>query len=71
MAVPSVIGADSVRAHGHAMMRTAVATLALRTASGHHAMAPTAARPIAPTVNHPPKRADTSASQCVFGLLKT
>src|SRR4051794_3644144 len=39
MAAPSVIGADSVRAQGHATISTAVATLALRAASGHQAIA--------------------------------
>ena len=42
MAVPSVIGAESVSAHGHATMSTAVATVALAAASGHQAIAPAA-----------------------------
>ena len=70
MAVPSVIGADMVRAHGHAMISTAVATLALAAASGHQATAPAAASAIAPTVNQAPKPAPTSASQRDFGLPK-
>ena len=39
IAAPSVIGADSVSAQGHATISTAVATLALAAASGHHATA--------------------------------
>src|SRR5262245_28758495 len=62
MAVPSVSGAESVNAQGHAIIRTAVATLALAATFGHHAIAPAAASAIAPIVNQAPNRAATSVS---------
>src|SRR6476660_4964840 len=71
MVAPSVIGAESVNAHGHAMMSTAVATLTLALASGHQATAPAAARPIAPTVNHVPNPAPTTVNHRDLGLEKT
>src|SRR5262245_9165770 len=70
IAAPSVIGADSVNAHGHAMISTAVATLTLAPASGHQATAPAAARPIAPTLNQVPNWAPTPVSHRDLGLAK-